>query len=100
MELSLVFECFTLNLLFNSQIMKSKKRFGVDHDLGVNSRSYSLLSLVFLSQGYPTLIYIHGGGWRLCGNGSHDSIGKFLVEGSGFAVAMVQYRLSPGVCLL
>ncbi len=43
--------------------------------------------------GYPTIICFHGGGWAT-GNKHHDLFCKPLTE-KGFAIASVQYRLSP-----
>lgn len=43
---------------------------------------------------YPVVLWVHGGAWR---NGSKDNppIQRIVHEGKGFALASVEYRLSP-----
>lgn len=43
----------------------------------------------------PLLVYFHGGGWVLGGIDSHDGLCRRLANGSGCAVASVEYRLAP-----
>lgn len=43
----------------------------------------------------PLLMYFHGGGFVYGGIASHDKICRWLAEGSGAAVASVDYRLAP-----
>lgn len=53
--------------------------------------------------GWPTLVYIHGGWWRegdrtlrVAGEDVYGNIGRFYAS-QGFGVAVVSYRLQPGV---
>ncbi|WP_420392096.1 alpha/beta hydrolase [Acuticoccus sp.] len=48
-----------------------------------------------VSRPLPLLVYFHGGGWVLGGIGSHDGLCRRLANGSGCAVASVEYRLAP-----
>ena len=43
----------------------------------------------------PCLIYVHGGGWVICGPVTHDNICRQLVSAGGFAVLSLDYRLAP-----
>lgn len=43
----------------------------------------------------PLLLYFHGGGFVYGGIASHDKICRWLADGSGAAVASVDYRLAP-----
>ncbi|MFJ2742451.1 alpha/beta hydrolase [Streptomyces sp. NPDC087440] len=44
---------------------------------------------------YPTVVYLHGGGFALCGLDSHDATVRQLCAGSGAAFVSVDYRLAP-----
>jgi len=43
----------------------------------------------------PLFIFLHGGGWRLGGLESHGGPARAICNRSGWAVATVDYRLSP-----
>lgn len=43
----------------------------------------------------PVLVFLHGGGWVVGGNDTHDRIMRLLAAKSGAAVAGVDYRLAP-----
>ena len=56
---------------------------------------HALLLDLYLPNGVdqaPLLVYVHGGAWR---NGSKDSMPLTGLVDQGFAVASVDYRLSP-----
>ncbi|MFF1379018.1 alpha/beta hydrolase [Streptomyces sp. NPDC058308] len=43
----------------------------------------------------PTVVFLHGGGYTLCGLDSHDATARGLTAGAGAAVVSVGYRLAP-----
>ncbi|GAA2065891.1 alpha/beta hydrolase [Streptomyces albiaxialis] len=43
----------------------------------------------------PTVVYLHGGGWVLCGLDSHDRTVRTLCRTSGAVVVSVAHRLAP-----
>lgn len=43
----------------------------------------------------PALVFLHGGGWILGSNDTHDRIMRLLAAKSGAAVVGVDYRLAP-----
>ncbi|WP_224058948.1 alpha/beta hydrolase fold domain-containing protein [Streptomyces kanamyceticus] len=43
----------------------------------------------------PTVVFFHGGGYTLCGLGSHDATARGLCARAGAAVVSVAYRLAP-----
>lgn len=45
--------------------------------------------------GWPTVLYLHGGGWMLGGLGSHEFITAELALELGTLVVAVDYRLAP-----
>ena len=45
--------------------------------------------------GWPTVLYLHGGGWMLGGLGSHEFITAELALELGALVVAVDYRLAP-----
>lgn len=42
-----------------------------------------------------TIMWIHGGGWVICGLDTHDTMCRLLAEESGCEVIAVDYRLAP-----
>ncbi|WP_315986575.1 alpha/beta hydrolase, partial [Streptomyces sp. MS191] len=43
----------------------------------------------------PTVVFLHGGGWVLCGPDTHDRTCRSLCRESGAVVVSVDYRLAP-----
>ncbi|WP_137990899.1 alpha/beta hydrolase [Streptomyces vilmorinianum] len=43
----------------------------------------------------PTVVFLHGGGWVLCGLDTHDRTCRALCRESGAVVVSVGYRLAP-----
>jgi acetyl esterase len=43
----------------------------------------------------PVVVYLHGGGFVLCGLDSHDGICRRLADGAAAIVVSVDYRLAP-----
>src|SRR6478609_9684661 len=43
----------------------------------------------------PVILYMHGGGWVLGNAGTHDRLVRELVNGTGAALAFVEYDRSP-----
>lgn len=43
----------------------------------------------------PVVVFLHGGGWVICGLDSHDDLCRSLCARSGCAVVAVDYRLAP-----
>ncbi|MEU9860098.1 alpha/beta hydrolase [Streptomyces sp. NPDC047971] len=43
----------------------------------------------------PTTVFLHGGGWVLCGLETHDRTCRALCRASGGVVVSVDYRLAP-----
>ena len=44
---------------------------------------------------FPTLIYLHGGGWSFGSPATHGKLARQLCVGAGVAVVSVDYRLAP-----
>ena len=44
---------------------------------------------------FPTLIYLHGGGWSIGNPASHAKLARQLCSGAGAVVVNVDYRLAP-----
>lgn len=44
---------------------------------------------------FPTLIYLHGGGWSIGSPATHGKLARQLCVGAGVAVVSVDYRLAP-----
>lgn len=44
---------------------------------------------------FPLLVFFHGGGFVVCGLGTHDALCRNLCAGAGCVVASVGYRLAP-----
>jgi acetyl esterase len=44
---------------------------------------------------FPTLIYLHGGGWSIGSPASHGKLTRQLCVGAGAVVVAVDYRLAP-----
>lgn len=44
---------------------------------------------------FPTLIYLHGGGWSIGSPASHAKLTRQLCTGAGMLVVSVDYRLAP-----
>jgi acetyl esterase len=44
---------------------------------------------------FPTLIYLHGGGWSIGSPASHAKLARQLCAGGGVVVVNVDYRLAP-----
>jgi acetyl esterase/lipase len=52
--------------------------------------------IVPLGQGpFPTLIYLHGGGWSIGSPATHGKLARQLCAGAGVVVVNVDYRLAP-----
>ncbi|MCC0098716.1 alpha/beta hydrolase [Streptomyces flavotricini] len=47
------------------------------------------------STGRPLVVFFHGGGWVMCGLGTHDATCRSLAAGSGAVVVSADYRLAP-----
>ncbi|KOU25899.1 hypothetical protein ADK52_10735 [Streptomyces sp. WM6372] len=45
--------------------------------------------------GRPLVVFFHGGGWVMCGLGTHDATCRSLAAGSGAVVVSADYRLAP-----
>ncbi|MDG4766918.1 alpha/beta hydrolase [Solwaraspora sp. WMMD406] len=43
----------------------------------------------------PVVLYLHGGGWVLCGLDTHDGVCRQLADRTGAVVVSVDYRLAP-----
>jgi len=43
----------------------------------------------------PVLVYLHGGGWAICGLETHDASCRQLANDAGCMVVSVDYRLAP-----
>ncbi|MDL2182897.1 alpha/beta hydrolase [Pseudomonas sp. ChxA] len=61
---------------------------------GVGVRSY-LPTAPAPTQGWPCLLYMHGGGWVVGGLGSHDFICFELANALQILVIAIDYRLAP-----
>jgi acetyl esterase len=44
---------------------------------------------------FPTLIYLHGGGWSICSPATHAGLTRELCLAAGAVVVSVDYRLAP-----
>jgi acetyl esterase/lipase len=44
---------------------------------------------------FPTLLYLHGGGWSICSPTTHAKLARQLCAGAGVLVVSVDYRLAP-----
>lgn len=47
------------------------------------------------SEGGPTLVFFHGGGWVTCSIESHEGICTRIASGAALRVLSVEYRLAP-----
>ncbi|KMO93981.1 alpha/beta hydrolase, partial [Streptomyces roseus] len=47
------------------------------------------------STGRPLAVFLHGGGWVMCGVATHDATCRSLAAGSGAVVVSADYRLAP-----
>ncbi|MFE1554651.1 alpha/beta hydrolase [Streptomyces sp. NPDC058734] len=45
--------------------------------------------------GRPLAVYLHGGGWVMCGPDTHDALCRTLAAASGAVVVSAGYRLAP-----
>ncbi|MGE7388331.1 alpha/beta hydrolase [Streptomyces sp. NPDC004126] len=45
--------------------------------------------------GRPLAVYLHGGGWVMCGPDTHDALCRALASASGAVVVSADYRLAP-----
>jgi acetyl esterase len=44
---------------------------------------------------HPVVLFLHGGGWVVCSNDTHQPLAAAIARCSGAAVVMVDYRLAP-----
>ncbi|NLU68157.1 alpha/beta hydrolase [Streptomyces sp. HNM0574] len=44
---------------------------------------------------HPTVVFLHGGGWVLCGIDTHDGTARGICREGGAVVVSVEYRLAP-----
>jgi len=44
---------------------------------------------------FPTLLYLHGGGWSICSSATHEKLARQLCVGARVVVVNVDYRLAP-----
>jgi len=58
---------------------------------GVPARVYTPLG----DGPFPVLVWIHGGGWVICGLDHYDSLCQDLAAGAGCVVVSLDYRLAP-----
>uniref|UniRef100_A0AAU2JM79 Alpha/beta hydrolase n=1 Tax=Streptomyces sp. NBC_00049 TaxID=2903617 RepID=A0AAU2JM79_9ACTN len=47
------------------------------------------------ADGRPLLVFLHGGGWVMCGLDTHDATCRSLAAASGAVVVSADYRLAP-----
>ncbi|MFJ3721843.1 alpha/beta hydrolase [Streptomyces sp. NPDC090045] len=47
------------------------------------------------SRGRPLVVFLHGGGWVMCGLDTHDATCRTLAAASGAVLVSVDYRLAP-----
>ncbi|MFI1284116.1 alpha/beta hydrolase fold domain-containing protein [Streptomyces sp. NPDC020858] len=47
------------------------------------------------SGGRPLIVFLHGGGWVMCGLDTHDATCRSLAAASGAVVVSADYRLAP-----
>ena len=45
---------------------------------------------------FPTLIFVHPGGWSSCSKDQFKNVGETFIQ-EGFGVAVINYRLSPKI---
>ncbi|MFI5760711.1 alpha/beta hydrolase [Streptomyces sp. NPDC051563] len=45
--------------------------------------------------GRPLVVFLHGGGWVMCGPDTHDALCRALAVASGAVVVSADYRLAP-----
>ncbi|MFD3761958.1 alpha/beta hydrolase [Streptomyces sp. NPDC058622] len=45
--------------------------------------------------GRPLVVFLHGGGWVMCGTDTHDALCRRLAAASGAVVVSADYRLAP-----
>ncbi|MEU8778800.1 alpha/beta hydrolase [Streptomyces sp. NPDC048606] len=62
---------------------------------GVPVRIYDPAPAPGAGGGRPLVVYLHGGGWVMCGLDTHDALCRELAAGSGAVVVSVDYRLAP-----
>lgn len=44
---------------------------------------------------HPVVLFLHGGGWVVCSNDTHQPLAVAIARAAGAAVVMVDYRLAP-----
>lgn len=44
---------------------------------------------------HPVVLFLHGGGWVVCNNDTHQPLAVAIARAAGAAVVMVDYRLAP-----
>jgi acetyl esterase len=44
---------------------------------------------------HPVVLFLHGGGWVVCSNDTHQPLAVAIANATGAAVVMVDYRLAP-----
>ncbi len=44
---------------------------------------------------HPVVLFMHGGGWVVCNNDTHQPLAAMIARRTGAAVVMVDYRLAP-----
>ncbi|MBU6164519.1 MAG: alpha/beta hydrolase [Alphaproteobacteria bacterium] len=44
---------------------------------------------------HPVILFLHGGGWVVCSNDTHQPLAVAIANASGAAVVLVEYRLAP-----
>ncbi|MFJ8018263.1 alpha/beta hydrolase [Streptomyces sp. NPDC096339] len=47
------------------------------------------------ADGRPLVVFLHGGGWVMCGLDTHDALCRTLAAASGAVVVSADYRLAP-----
>lgn len=44
---------------------------------------------------HKVVLFLHGGGWVVCSNDTHQPLARAIAEATGAAVVMIDYRLAP-----
>jgi acetyl esterase/lipase len=70
---------------------------GPIEDRDIPTRSGKIPGRLYLPKAAPRalIVFYHGGGWVIGGIPDSDIIARFLVEKTGAAVAVIDYRLAP-----